>query len=65
MSVASKAHSSSSRRKAKFPVVCKTWGEAAKIIRKHLKPACYGPKGQPIYDHEEVRKLVILPVETE
>ena len=64
MSATTKVNSSSDR-KVKFPVVCKTWAEADAIIRKYLKPVRFGPKGQPIYDHAEVTKLVILPVESE
>jgi hypothetical protein len=54
----SNAHSD---RKIKFPVVCKSWDEVDTIVRKYLKPVRFGPKGQPIYDHAEVTKLVIFP----
>jgi len=56
---------SSSGRKVKFPVVCKSWDEAARILERYLKPVRYGPKGQPIYSHKEASKLVILPAEPE
>ena len=41
------------------PVVLKDWDEMAAYKAKHLKPVTYGPKGQPIYDHEQVKALNI------
>ena len=45
-----------------FPVACKTWAEVDEIKRKYLKPIRFGPKGQPIYDHDEVARHVIFPI---
>ena len=64
MSTTTKAQSSS-RRKTKFPVACKTWNEVDEIVRKYLKPVRFGPKGQPIYEYAEVTKLVIFPPDRE
>lgn len=44
-----------------FPVKCKTWKEVHDIQEKYLKPVRYGPKGQPIYNWNELAKLVIFP----
>jgi len=64
MSTTAKANSSSSSdRKVKFPIVCKTWEEVEELKRKYLKPVGFSPKGFPIYDHSEVTKLLILPQE--
>lgn len=47
----------------KFPVACKTWQEVEEVKRQYLKPVRFGPKGQPIYDYEEVSRYVIFPKE--
>jgi hypothetical protein len=47
----------------KFPIACKTWQEAEEIKRRYLKPVRFGPKGQPIYDHDEVARYVVFPAE--
>lgn len=39
------------------PVLLKTPAEVREYLAKHLKPVRYGPKGQPIYSHEERMKL--------
>ena len=40
----------------------KTWLEAEKYFKDHLKPIGYSPKGQPIYAHDDIAALnVILP----
>ncbi|HEY3322772.1 MAG TPA: hypothetical protein VGP72_20120 [Planctomycetota bacterium] len=58
---------SAARRSPKhrrFPVRCKTWAQVEEIQRQYLKPVRYGPKGQPIYDFEEVARYVIFPQDT-
>jgi len=49
----------------KFPIVCKTWKEVEAAKKKYLKPVRFGPKNQPIYDHDEVAKLIVAPTERE
>jgi len=40
----------------------KTWDEVKAYFAIHLTPIAYGPKGQPIYSHLDIRKLnVRLP----
>src|SRR5580700_4765301 len=50
-----------SNSRVRFPIRCKTWAQVTELKRKYLKPVEFGPKGQPIYDHEAVMKLLILP----
>lgn len=48
----------------KKPVHLKTWKEARAYLDEHLTPVRFGPKGQPIYSHEDIEKLdIILPDE--
>ena len=42
------------------PVRMKTWSELSAYLAKHLKPVRRGPKGQPIYSHEEMESLNII-----
>jgi len=44
-----------------FPIACKTWAEVEEIKKQYLKPVRFGPKGQPIYDHDEVARYIIFP----
>ena len=46
------------------PVVVKSWDAMAAYLAKKLKPVARGPKGQPIYDDEEVKALNIKLAET-
>ena len=46
-------------KKTDTRVKLNTWQEVAEYKAKHLKPRGYGPKGQPIYDFDEVCKLNI------
>ncbi|MCZ7648380.1 MAG: hypothetical protein M5U26_24495 [Planctomycetota bacterium] len=46
-------------RKSAKPVVLKNWDEVAAYLAKKLKPVGQGPKGQPIYDDDEVKALNI------
>jgi len=54
-SAAKPSESSSSNK----PVILKDWNEMARYLAKKLKPVAHGPKGQPIYDDEEVKALNI------
>ena len=45
----------------KFPIACKTWKQVEEIKRKYLKPVRNSPKGQPIYDLDEVARYIIFP----
>jgi len=49
------------RQSRRFPIRCKTWQQVEEIKRKYLKPKRYGPKGQPIYDLDEVTRYVVFP----
>ena len=45
---------------AEPPVRLKTDEEVKAYLAQHLKPVRYGPKGQPIYAHEDLAKLNVL-----
>ena len=49
----------SNRGNNRLAVVLRTHEQVAAYKAKHLKPVRFGPKGQPIYDHEEVKALRI------
>ncbi len=56
------ATKASKSKSGEGPVHLKTWDEVDAYYKKHLKPIRLGPKGQPIYRHEDVMALnVILP----
>lgn len=46
-------------KKPAKPVVLKNWDEVSAYLAKKLKPVGHGPKGQPIYDDDEVKALNI------
>ena len=53
-------------RARKKPLKLKDWDEVRAYFAKHLKPVGHGPKGQPFYAHEELKKLdIIYPDENE
>ncbi len=42
----------------------RTWREAEEYFKQHLTPSQYGPKGQPIYNMEDIEALNVgLPEE--
>jgi hypothetical protein len=47
------------KKKADQPIVLKDWNAVSAYLAKKLKPVSWGPKGQPIYDDEEVKALNI------
>ena len=46
-------------KQLKSSVKLKTWAEYRQYLATHLTPSSYGPKGQPIYNAEDVAKLDI------
>jgi hypothetical protein len=41
-------------------VKLKTWDEFSAYLKEHLKPIRFGPKGQPIYNYDDVIALDII-----
>lgn len=42
------------------PLLLKTGQEVREYLAAHLTPVRYGPKGQPIYAHEDLAKLNVI-----
>ncbi len=45
---------------ANGPVYLRTREEVRTYLAAHLKPVRFGPKGQPIYSHEDIEKLNVI-----
>jgi len=42
------------------PLLLRTRKEVREYLAAHLTPVSHGPKGQPIYAHEDLQKLNVI-----